>query len=351
MLLLTWKLAPALAAGCTLVVKPAEQTPASTLELAALVEEAGFPPGVFNVVTGCGPDAGAPLVAHPGRRQGRLHRLDRDRHRGDARRRGPPRARDAWSSAASRRRSCSPTPTSRRPRTASSPGIFAATGQTCMAGSRLLVAALGPRRAARARWPTRAQHDPARRPAGGRRPRWARSPSSGHLDERAAASIAAPRPRARRLGGGRPARRHARGLLHRADRSSPACAATWRSRARRCSARCSRCMPFDGEEEAVRMANDTAYGLAAGRLDRATCGARTASRTRSAAGTVWVNAYRAVGPMAPFGGFKAERHGARERPRRRCTSTPSTRPSGSSSAAPRATRSSSADPHRAASAR
>ena len=66
LLLLTWKLAPALAAGCTFVVKPAEQTPASTLELAALFETAGFPPGVFNVVTGFGAEAGGALAAHPG---------------------------------------------------------------------------------------------------------------------------------------------------------------------------------------------------------------------------------------------------------------------------------------------
>ena len=65
-LLMTWKLAPALAAGCTVVVKPAEQAPASTLEFAKLFEEAGFPPGVFNVLTGFGPDAGAPLAEHPG---------------------------------------------------------------------------------------------------------------------------------------------------------------------------------------------------------------------------------------------------------------------------------------------
>ena len=66
LLLLTWKLAPALAAGCTFVVKTAEQTPASTLEFARLFEEAGFPPGVFNVVTGDGPTTGRALVRHPG---------------------------------------------------------------------------------------------------------------------------------------------------------------------------------------------------------------------------------------------------------------------------------------------
>lgn len=58
-------LAPALAAGCTAVVKPAETTPATALMLAALLVEAGLPSGVVNVVTGFGGDAGAPLVAHP----------------------------------------------------------------------------------------------------------------------------------------------------------------------------------------------------------------------------------------------------------------------------------------------
>ncbi len=61
-----WKLGPALAAGCTVVLKPAEQTPASSLALGRIFEEAGFPPGVVNIVPGDGPVAGAHLVAHPG---------------------------------------------------------------------------------------------------------------------------------------------------------------------------------------------------------------------------------------------------------------------------------------------
>lgn len=59
-------LAPALAAGCAVVAKPAEQTPLTALMLADLLVRAGLPPGVFNVVTGTGAAAGAPLVAHPG---------------------------------------------------------------------------------------------------------------------------------------------------------------------------------------------------------------------------------------------------------------------------------------------
>src|SRR5690606_22297235 len=66
LMLLGWKLAPALAAGCTIVVKPSDYTPASALELAKLFVEAGFPPGVFNVVTGNGPASGRALVRHRG---------------------------------------------------------------------------------------------------------------------------------------------------------------------------------------------------------------------------------------------------------------------------------------------
>ncbi|GGF62685.1 aldehyde dehydrogenase [Azorhizobium oxalatiphilum] len=62
-----WKLGPALAAGCTVVLKPAEQTPVTSLELGRIIEQAGFPPGVVNVVPGFGKDgAGEYLVAHPG---------------------------------------------------------------------------------------------------------------------------------------------------------------------------------------------------------------------------------------------------------------------------------------------
>ncbi|CAG4973982.1 unnamed protein product [Parnassius apollo] len=60
-----FKIAPALAAGCTLVLKPAEQTPLTALALAALIKEVGFPPGVVNVVPGYGPTAGAALTHHP----------------------------------------------------------------------------------------------------------------------------------------------------------------------------------------------------------------------------------------------------------------------------------------------
>jgi betaine-aldehyde dehydrogenase len=65
LLMAAWKLAPAICAGCSMVIKPAEQTPLTLLELGRFFEEVGLPKGVVNVVTGFGETAGAPLVAHP----------------------------------------------------------------------------------------------------------------------------------------------------------------------------------------------------------------------------------------------------------------------------------------------
>jgi len=64
LLMAAWKLAPALACGCTIILKLAEQTPLSGLRLAQLIDQAGFPPGVINILTGFGEGAGAPLAAH-----------------------------------------------------------------------------------------------------------------------------------------------------------------------------------------------------------------------------------------------------------------------------------------------
>jgi len=65
LLMAAWKLGPALATGCTVILKPAEQTPLTALRLAEVFQEAGLPPGVVNVVPGYGPTAGAALVRHP----------------------------------------------------------------------------------------------------------------------------------------------------------------------------------------------------------------------------------------------------------------------------------------------
>ena len=65
-LMVAWKWGPALAAGCTIVMKPAEQTPLTCLRMARLAQKAGIPDGVINVVPGYGPTAGAAIVKHPG---------------------------------------------------------------------------------------------------------------------------------------------------------------------------------------------------------------------------------------------------------------------------------------------
>ena len=84
---ITAKLAPALAAGCTVVLKPSELSPFSALLFAQVMHDAGAPPGVFNLVNGTGEVVGAAMSAHPRRRHGLVHRLDPRGHAGGAGRR------------------------------------------------------------------------------------------------------------------------------------------------------------------------------------------------------------------------------------------------------------------------
>ena len=138
LLLLAWKLAPALAAGNTVVVKPSEFTSASALEFMKLVEEAGFPPGVVNVVTGFGADVGAPLIEHPLVKKVAFTGSDATGQR-------------VYEGAARGMKRVSMELGGKSPNIVFEDadldnaikgvisGIFAATGQTCIAGSRLLV--------------------------------------------------------------------------------------------------------------------------------------------------------------------------------------------------------------------
>jgi acyl-CoA reductase-like NAD-dependent aldehyde dehydrogenase len=138
LLLLCWKLAPALAAGCTVVAKPSDYSPASAVELAGKMAEAGFPPGVFNVVTGFGPAVGKALAAHPGVDKvaftgstavgAEVARAAAGNITGVLLELGGKSAHLVFSDA-DLDAACNGVLA----------GVFAATGQTCMAGSRLLV--------------------------------------------------------------------------------------------------------------------------------------------------------------------------------------------------------------------
>jgi len=138
LLFIAWKCAPALAAGCSVIVKPSEFTSASTLEYAALTREAGIPDGVFNVVAGFGAEAGAALVAHKDVAKITFTGSDRT-------------GAMIYSQAAKGIKRVSLELGGKSPNivfadadlaaaaSGAVSGIFAATGQTCVAGSRLLV--------------------------------------------------------------------------------------------------------------------------------------------------------------------------------------------------------------------
>ena len=97
------KVAPALAAGCTVVLKPSEVAPLNAFILAEIIDEAGVPAGVFNLVTGTGPGGRRGDRRAPRRRHGVLHRLDAGGHGASASSRRRPSSRSRSSSAASRR--------------------------------------------------------------------------------------------------------------------------------------------------------------------------------------------------------------------------------------------------------
>lgn len=297
LMLLAWKIAPALAAGCTVVVKPSEFTSVSTLELAMLFDEAGFPPGVFNVVTGFGGEVGSPLVTHPLVKKvtftgsdatGRIINQQcaaQFKHValelggkspnivfGDAN------IDDAVNGAVS--------------------GIFAASGQTCIAGSRLLLQEnihdefierlLALAGTARLGNPMDAstQVGPITTPA-----QYEKVLSYIRIAQDEGASL---------LLGGKPA---ARGGLFVEPTIFSNVLPKMRIAQEEVFGPVLSILKFKDEDEAVDMANDSCYGLGAG-VWTSDIGRAFRMSERIQAGTVWVNTYRAVSFMSPFGGYK-----------------------------------------------
>lgn len=296
------KVGPALAAGCTLVLKASEDGPAPLLEFARLVHEAGFPPGVVNVVTGFGAACGAALTSHP--------KIAHIAFTG-----GPESARHVVRNSAENLASTSLELGGKSPFVvfadadlesavnAQVAGIFAATGQSCVAGSRLIVersikdAFLQRLKAKAEAIRIGSPLDMATEvgPLATRR-------QQDHVDKLVKASIEAG---ARLVTGGvRPqgaGNYYPPTILDCDGIVSP-------SLEQEFFGPVLSVVSFETEEEAVRLANDTRFGLASGVFTQNLARGHRMSRNIRA-GIVWLNTYRAVSPIAPFGGYGLSGHG------------------------------------------
>ncbi len=301
MLLTAWKLAPALAAGNTVVLKPSEFTSASAFEFVKLIEEAGFPPGVVNVVSGYGQEVGEALVKN-------------EKVRKVAFTGGTMSGQRVYETAASGLKRVSLELGGKSPNIVfedadmenavkgAISGIFAATGQTCIAGSRLLV------------------QESIHNEFVDRLVEFAKTAKMG--DPRSMETQVGPvttQPQYEKiLHYLEVAREDGAELVlggHKAER--PECGDGWfieptiytgvdnkmRIAQEEVFGPVLSVIPFKDDDEAVEIANDVIYGLAAGVWTQSIKRAIEIPE-RLQAGTVWVNTYRAVSYLSPFGGYK-----------------------------------------------
>jgi acyl-CoA reductase-like NAD-dependent aldehyde dehydrogenase len=302
LLLLAWKVAPALAAGNTVVVKPSEYTSASSLEFARISQKAGFPPGVINVITGLGADVGEPLVRHKkvrkvaftGGEEGgkRVNAAAADDFTRVTLELGGKSANIVFDDA-----------NMDQAVSGAISGIFAASGQTCIAGSRLLL------------------HDSIHDEFLKRLLDMASQAQMG--DPMSADTQVGPittEPQYHKIldyieiakkegavcvlgGGSAPAPDGNMGLFIQPTIFSDV-TNDMRIAQEEVFGPVLSVLRFSDEEQAIEIANDVKYGLAAGVWTQNLRRAIDVSE-RLEAGTVWVNTYRSTSYTTPFGGYKA----------------------------------------------
>ncbi|BAI74473.1 betaine-aldehyde dehydrogenase (plasmid) [Azospirillum sp. B510] len=296
------KLGPALAAGCTVVLKASEDGPAPLLEFARLVERAGFPKGVVNIVTGFGDECGRTLTSHP--------LVSRVAFTG-----GPATARHVVRNTAANLAYTTLELGGKSPvivfgdanlesaANAVVAGVFAASGQSCVAGSRLLVERTVHSRLLEVltRKAKEIRIGNPQDPVTEMGP-LATARQIAHIEDVVARSLEAG---ARLVTGGR---------RHDGPDGAPGDGFYYEPTILACADQSVACVreelfgpvlsviPFDGEEDAVAKANDSEFGLASGVFTNNLTRAHRMIR-RIRAGVVWVNTYRAVSPIVPFGGY------------------------------------------------